>query len=215
MQMLPARIEPIPLPAPKRPAQMPPLPAWVESRAATCQREWQPDPTGKWRETITLPASSMPTELQRQVILSHIEALRPLMAQTPERDEGAAKTTLVLVTQLMLTMPGQKATEQSAEAKAEAYMVALEDVPAWTVSEALRGWFRGTYGPDHDYRWAPAPATLRKLALSEAWKVEGRVRLLEKLLTAEPRIEFDDAHRTHMLARLAREVRDVFAQSRK
>lgn len=54
-----------------------------------------------------------------------------------------------------------------------------------------------------DFRWAPAPATLRRLAQIEAHKVTGRAIALGKLLDAEPLREFSAEHRATMLERLA------------
>src|SRR5262245_24990953 len=145
MQTLPAKIDPIVLPPSTRPTAIPSLPGWAALQVATCSVEYRPDERGHWRNALTLPADLMPTELHRQALVSHIEALERFMAQTPERDEAAAKATLVTVTKLLLALPSAKLSETGAEARGEAFMVALEDVPCWATAEAVKGWYRGSH----------------------------------------------------------------------
>jgi hypothetical protein len=82
-------------------------------------------------------------------------------------------------------------------------MAALEDVPNWAVQEAMRKWHRAEYGPKHDYKWQPAPATLRELSMIETYRVMGIRRKLNDLLLAEPLIEFSPEHEASMKARIA------------
>jgi hypothetical protein len=156
----------------------------------------------------------MPTELHRRTLVKHIEALERFMRQTPEHDETAAKATLITVTKLLLALPSAKMSETGAEARGEAFMVALEDVPFWATAEAVKGWYRDSHGAEHDYRWAPAPAVLRKLSQREAWKVGGRISSIKRVLAAEPRIEFSEEHRAQMLKRLATEIPEAFGLSK-
>lgn len=105
---------------------------------------------------------------------------------------------------MLLALPSKGAGEATGEAKADAYMIALEDMPAWAVTAAIRGWYRGEHGTEHNYTFAPAPAVLRKLAMTERWKVSGRAKALGELLEAVPEVEFSDDHRKEMLGRLQR-----------
>lgn len=203
-----ATIEPIPLPDPRRPARMPSLPEWVGSRLASVVKAVQSDPaTGKYREVPTLPAALLPNETQRTRLLQHVDALNKNCSRTPEVDAGAEAAMLVIVTKLLLALTGQRTSETGAEAKGEAYMAALEDIPAWAVEEAVRGWYRGTSRQldpkqPHDFRWAPAPAVLRRLAEIELFKVKGRALALQQLLDAEPLVEFSEEHCATMRERI-------------
>lgn len=145
----------------------------------------------------------MPTEGQKQAIKQHCVKLREFGLMTPENDARYEAETLVIVTKLLLTLPGMRTSETGAEAKGEAYMAALDDVPSWAVGEAVRGWYRGTHPAPHvengkahpyDFSWAPAPAVLRNLAVFEAWKFENRAREVEKLLNV---VEFDPTAAAH------------------
>jgi hypothetical protein len=189
-----ATIEPLHMPDPRRPAQMPSLPAWVALRLASLREERQPDQTGRYRSVMTLPSSLMPTSAQIAAIERHVGDLRPLLEQTPAKHADYEAQTLVLVTKLMMALPGARTSEEGAEATAEAYMAGLDDVPSWAVEAAIRAWYRGEsikVGPNtHDFRWRPAPAVLRVLAKIETWKVAGRIDELNRLATAECLIEF-------------------------
>jgi hypothetical protein len=125
----------------------------------------------------------------------HIEQLRSLSAQTPEAGAEFGKATLVIVTKVLLVLPSQRTTEAASEAKAEAYMMALEDVPYWAVEAAARKWFRNDCGVDErgrpfDYQWAPSPGPLRRIAQLEAGRLLERIVVLERLLHA---VEFVDS----------------------
>jgi len=203
-----ALLEPLALPDPRRPAQMPSLPAWATSQLASLQEAQQPDQTGRYRSVMTLPASSMPNPAQRAAMEKHIADLVPMLSQTPAVSADYEAATLVLVTNLMLALPGQRTSEAGAEATGDAYLMALDDIPTWAVESAIRGWYRGasakTDKEPHDFRWRPAPAVLRKLAWIEEWKIRGRMDEMRKLLQAEPRIEFTEEERAANLERLSK-----------
>ncbi len=116
----------------------------------------------------------------------------------------------------MLALPAQRSTEAGVEAAGEAFMAGLDDVPAWAVEAAIRRWYRGEsqkLGREpHDFRWRPAPATLRRLAQIEAHRVRGRIIDLERLLSARERIEYTDQQRASNLERLSKLLQDVFGK---
>jgi hypothetical protein len=107
----------------------------------------------------------------------------------------------------MLTLPSSQQNEAGAEATGEAFQDALDDVPPWAVKAAVRRWYRGECGENecdqpYDYHWRPAPAELRRIALSELSRVKSRAGTLRRLLHAEPLIEFSDEHCAAMRTRL-------------
>lgn len=149
------------LPDLRKPTAMPSLPAWLASQKSALAPNLQITPAG-FRDVMTLPAHLMPTASQRQTIEAHLASLRSSLAQTPENSEGFAAETLTAVTKMMLALGGQKASESAVEAKAEAYSVALEDVPSWAVVAVQRRWYRSDCGKDehgrpYDYRFMPEP----------------------------------------------------------
>jgi hypothetical protein len=137
------------------------------------------------------------------MVCLHVEALGKLVERTPTSSADAEAETLVIVTKMLLALPAQRSTEAGNEAKGEAYMAALDDVPPWAVQEAVRKWYRGEHGADYNYRWSPVPADLRKLARSEEWRVRGRMTMLQRLVDAVPLLEFSDEHRQDMVNRVA------------
>ena len=131
----------------------------------------------------------MPTDEHRQVMTAHVAALAPLLTETPKKGDDWAKATIVLVTKMLMVLPAAQSSSEAMEARAEAYMAALEDIPAWAVEAAVRGWYRSEYGPDYKYRWAPVPAELRAVSFLETWKVKERIRDLSRVLEAKPLFE--------------------------
>lgn len=198
------KIEPISLPDIQRMDRMPSWPAWVASRIASLQKNEQRDAeSGRYRELWTLPANLIPTDDHRKSLTAHAAELGRRLEQTPEREVDLAKATLVIVTKMMLVLPAQKANETAAEAQAEAYLDALDDVPSWAVQAAIRGWHRSAYGDKYSYKWRPQPAELREVSFLEAWKVRSRIAECEKLLQAQPLFEPEPEHSAAMLQRTA------------
>lgn len=203
MSMELAVVEPIQSPDARTPAKLTSLPQWVAERCGRLKLEEQPDPiTRNSRKVPTLPAEMIPNQTQRGLILKHAAELDRLLLMTPAQDYRLAEKTAVAVGKMMLVLPSKEAGEMAAEAKSEAYMAALDDVPFWAVQEAMRRWYRGEYGSSHDYKWQPGPAALRELATIETWRVKAVRRQMAQLLNAEPLIEFDEAHRARMVEKI-------------
>ncbi len=180
-----AAIERLPLPDFKR-GLMPSLPVWAASQVVSLVLSQQADSrTGTHGELWTLPPDRIPTDEQRQALAAHADYLDGWLEHTPEKDDGYGRATIVLVTKMMMSLPSAAMTDDSAEAKAEAYMDALEDVPSWAVQAAIRGWHRLEYGDKFNYRWAPVPSELRTVAFLEAWKVKQRIRDLRRVISAD------------------------------
>jgi hypothetical protein len=203
------QLEPIPLPNVDSLDTMPTWPAWVAERAAAISRGRDKNAAGHYCNGPWMPAQLIPSFEQRALIERHVDALKLLMDQTPKCDRASEKATNGLITKLLHALSGQRTTEAAIAARAEAFTIALETDPWWAVAAAIRGWYRGKYGKEHDYRWAPAPAVLHELATREAWKIWGRVRQLEDILTAEAPLTFSDEHRKRMLMRLAKEIPEI------
>lgn len=127
------------------------------------------------------------------MIAAHVLYLEAALQQTPVKDDACGRATIVLVTKMLLSLPSAAMTEDSAEAKAEAYMDALEDVPSWAVQAAIRGWNRSEYGDKFNYRWAPVPSELRTVAFLEAWKTKERIRDLKRVISADVLFDADPA----------------------
>jgi hypothetical protein len=204
-------LEALVLPDPRRPGKTPSLPLWVEKRLTSLREDNQRDPaTGKSRNVSTLPRSLMLLRHERAAIEAHCSALDHLVAQVPAGNIDAESETHLVVTKMMLVLPAAKANEASAAATAEAFEVALDDVPSWAVASAMRGWYRGEHrherheqGERYDFAWRPGPALLRKLSLDERYRLVGcDLAKLRRLLTAVERVEFLDADRAAMKEKL-------------
>jgi hypothetical protein len=159
--------------------------------------------------TLTLPAAMILSDIESVMVRRHIADLGSLVVSTPQTSADAEAETLVIVTKMLLALPGQRSTDTGNEAKGEAYLAALDDVPPWAVQEAVRKWYRGEHGSKFDYRWSPVPADLRSLARNEEFKVRGRMTVLERIVKAEALIEYSDDHREMMLKRLQIVIHDA------
>ncbi|MDB5594889.1 MAG: hypothetical protein JWM36_1850 [Hyphomicrobiales bacterium] len=193
-----ATIEPLVLPDARRPTAMPPLPAWAASRIASVNVVWL---NGK--QVSQLPEAMILSDRDREIVASHASHLSKLLDQTPLMSAKAEAETLTIIAKMMQALPGARATEDSAEAKGEAYMAALDDVATWAVREAVRKWYRAESGPKFNYSWAPGPGDLRTIAKVAEAHVRYRADALNKIAFAVPLVEFSEEHRAEMLKKLA------------
>lgn len=148
-------------------------------------------------------------------IEQHVAALDALFAMTPQVDTRHGEATMTAVSKMLLVLPAKESGDLGGEAKGEAFMDALEDVPYWAVQEAMRRWHRAEYGAKHDYRWQPAPATLRELSMIETYRALAIRRQLSELRAAEPLIEFSDEHRAIMRARFEAHIRGALSVNKR
>jgi hypothetical protein len=193
----------------RRQVRMPSLPEWVGSRIDSVRdADRRSTVDGELVVLPRLPVSLILSSAERAEVANLIREIENLLAQTPYERVERERETLAIIGTFMLSVPAVQQNDIGAEASAEAFLIALEDVPTWAVEAALRRWYRGECGLDargkpHDYHWRPAPAELRRIAMVEVWPARQRVATLRRLLAAEPRTAFSESHRATMLARLA------------
>lgn len=201
-----------PIPVPTNPAQLPSLPAWLRQRIAALASAVQPDSSGRHRKMLVLPEKLILSSSEKQAIREHIEYLdlclnlsQPMLyrEQILTNDQAQA----AMIAHLLMKGGGQKLDKDAADVLSEDYLEAIEDLPAWTVREALRKWNRAESvkldGKLHDFNWRPTPPTLRRLAQHEMVALKTRKMQLENLLAAVPLIEFSEEHRQMMINRVA------------
>jgi hypothetical protein len=197
------------LPDVNRVGPMPSLPAWVASRIASLQIDLQRNPeTGRYEQMPLLPASLILTEREKADVLQHVEDLRSLCACTPETSAEAEQWLVLELTKFLSFTPSQGQNEFSAEARGEAFVDALADLPVWAVVRAIKRFRRSDWGVDsqgnpYNYRWCPSPAEFRSIACMEVQQVKGRAEQLERLARAVPRQEFSDEHCARMRERFS------------
>jgi hypothetical protein len=104
---------------------------------------------------------------------------------TPDQNQRFFAVTLTAVSKMIMALGGKKLSDLAGEAKGEAYMAALTDVPCWAVEEAVRKWYRGEFDKVYDYSFPPAPAILRKHARDGQYMLRYRGQRLRNLLQAE------------------------------
>lgn len=123
---------------------------------------------------------------------------------------GPASDTSNAIITLLGTFPS---TGGNDKARANGFRIALEDLPAWAIEEAVKRWLRGEDGEgSENYAFAPSPPQLRRLALRARALVELRLRNFHRLLQAEvlpiegPKEYVDEAKIHNLLASVTRAV---------
>jgi hypothetical protein len=133
-------------------ANLPSLPVWL-GRLAIGTVDHPGQPTRKY-----LAGGLSLTPNQR----AEAEGYRDRMKATLSSDDPLRQRNAVLAKMIMAYPMGAGSGELGAAARAEAYLDALSDMPAWAIAEAVRRWNRGQAG-EHNYSFAPAPAILRRV----------------------------------------------------
>lgn len=186
-----ARTDQVDVPAILAQGKTPSLPEWAKPLQSALAVNLQKTETS-FADVMTLPPTMIPNEAQRVGLMEHQRSLNSSLAETPENGERWAIKTAEITSKLLLALGGQK-NELAAEAKGEAYVASLEDVPWWAVQAAARSWYRGEArtekGERYDFAWAPDPATLRRLAMAHVWKLRGEVLNVQHLLDAQPYVD--------------------------
>ena len=85
--------------------------------------------------------------------------------------------------------------------RAEGYLQALGDLPAWAVEMAAGDWMRGVGYPGANFSFAPSPPQLRQRSSHYANVMRGRAVVLSRLADAKAGREFSDEHRREMAER--------------
>jgi len=188
-----ALIEPIQLPDPRRPATLPSLPAWAERLNGAVRLELQM--TGdKFSDLMVLPPNLMPTAEQRQMMINHRDSLRSSLLDTPAASVTAETKVATAVSKLLTVLAGERKSDLVEEARSDVYLDVLDDVAWWAVDSAVRAWFKHDCGTDergrpHDYKWAPDPGTLRKIALTFTYPIGARIGTIQRLLDAREYVD--------------------------
>lgn len=200
-----AILEPIPLPDLRRVTPTPSWPPWLAHLIAAVRSETQ-IVAGEFREDIpVLPPDRLLTAPQRTAVRDHLASLRSCLEQTPANGTEWEVRTAKAVTKMLLVLPSMRRTDVGDDARSEVFLDVLDDVPCWAVESATRRWYRHEAGMDergraHDYKWAPDPGTLRRVALSCRHEIAGRALQFDRLLEAR---EFVDCSAEEELGRKA------------
>lgn len=94
-------------------------------------------------------------------------------------------TSLRQVAKLLTVFPAGNVSDAVLEARSDAYGIALEDVPAWAVSAAVKRWLKGDVAILDDkpnLSFPPSPPQLRALALDEWSKARAALWRYRRLM---------------------------------
>jgi hypothetical protein len=117
---------------------------------------------------------------------NQLKDLQTLVSGYGDVFEDEQKQTIL--TKLFLAKPSSPMTEMGAASRAESYMMALEDIPAWAVDEAIKKWHRGEISnvSEDDLKWAPDSAVLRRIAVGMLAPYHDAIVEIERVLLAKP-----------------------------
>jgi len=126
------------------------------------------------------------TTSERSAVEIQLKDLQTLVSGYGDEFEEQQKQTIL--TKLFLAKPSGPMTEIGAASRAESYMMALEDIPAWAIEAAIKRWHRGDVpGISLDeFKWAPDSAVLRKIAANMLEPYYENIRIIERVLLARP-----------------------------
>jgi len=176
------------------PASMLLLPDWLASQLAAVsdlgagRTEVDPVTRQITARVATIPASRMPTGPQRTAIARRIADLQ---AAT---EAGPVGETIAALGDLIQEYAPTRLDDRTVSIKAEAYLDAVEDLPAWTIRAAIRRWRRGEVSADPaTLDFAPKPARLRAIAERMVLVARGQAARLQRVLDAKPEERITDA----------------------
>lgn len=176
------------------PASMLLLPDWLASSIAAVsdlgagRTEVDPVTRQITARVATIPASRMPTGPQRTAIARRIADLQAAI------EAGPVEETIGVLGDLIQEYAPSRLDDRTVSIKAEAYLDAVEDLPAWTVRAAVRRWRRGEVSADPaTLDFAPKPARLRAIAERMVLVARGQAARLQRVLDAKPEERITDA----------------------
>jgi hypothetical protein len=176
------------------PASMLLLPDWLASSIAAVsdlgagRTEVDPVTRQITARVATIPASRMPTGPQRTAIARRIADLQAAI------EPGPVEETIGVLGDLIQEYAPSRLDDRTVSIKAEAYLDAVEDLPAWTVRAAVRRWRRGEVSADPaTLDFAPKPARLRGIAERMVLVARGQAARLQRVLDAKPEERITDA----------------------
>lgn len=167
------------------------LPQWLAEQWELLSEDEQRRADGRFGTVKVLPEALLPTKEQREVIAVKIEEITQALTLTPEENPQFAAEATKIVAKMSRVLGARGGDVFAEEAKGEAYMIALSDVPLWALIEVQRKWYRRECRLDNeqiDFRWMPDPGTLRYLALTETAAVRWRATKLGHILSAVPKV---------------------------
>jgi len=127
-------------------------------------------------------------------MMVHRDSLRSFLFDTPANSPLAETRIATAVSKLLVVLSGERKSDIAEEARSDVYLDVLDDVPCWAVEGAVRRWFRHECGSDergkaYDYKWAPDPGTLRKIAMEEVYVVGARIGVMQRMIDAREYVD--------------------------
>lgn len=138
---------------------------------------------------LNFPSGMELSEADRNLSISLLAELRAVIDGTNLDAKTCSKARFALVAKLIANSPmAASAAPEAGLARQEMYLEALDDMPPWSISNALKRWNKGECADvgmgQFNYNFAPAPPILRALCKAEIKPLENQASKLKRLLSA-------------------------------
>jgi hypothetical protein len=140
---------------------------------------------------LNFPSGMELTADERSQSISLLAELRAVIDGTNLEAKACSKARYSLLTKMLMSYPmAASASVEQSSARQDMYLEALDDMPPWAISNALKRWNKGECTDidmgNLNYNFAPAPAILRALCKAELRPLELQAAKLKRLLSAVP-----------------------------
>jgi len=133
---------------------------------------------------MNFPTGMDLTTEQREELQERLQALMRLTTGEHLSASACSKARLSLLTSLLLGFPAAgNSTDRAAEARANFYLDAVDDMAPWAIDAAIKRWVRGDVD-NANVDFAPSPGALRRLCEVEIEPFIQQIRQIERLLAA-------------------------------
>jgi hypothetical protein len=136
---------------------------------------------------LSLPAEMMLTASERAGLEQRLVAIKTIITGSNLTTAECSKARLSLLTKMLLAFPTSgNSSDAAADARGDIYDDAVEDIPPWALSAAIKRWVKGDV-PDLrlgalNFHFAPAPAVLLAICKLELADFRAQASAIEKLL---------------------------------
>jgi hypothetical protein len=136
---------------------------------------------------LSLPVELMLTETERAEMEQRLAAINGIITGSNLNTAECSKARLLLLTKMLLAFPTSGSfSDAAADARGDIYDEAVEDIPPWALSAAIKRWARGDVPELRlgtlNFNFAPGPAVLLAICKLELADFKAQALAIERLL---------------------------------
>ncbi len=136
---------------------------------------------------LSLPAELMLTATERAEMERRLVAIKTIITGSNLTPAECSKARLSLLTRMQLAFPAfGNSSDAAADARGDIYDDAVEDIPPWALSAAIKRWTKGDVPELRlgalNFNFAPGPAVLLAICKLELADFKAQALAIERLL---------------------------------